>query len=59
MLEADLRGWLPVLGVMLDEEQIEGILNEAEIALSEYVTDDGQVVFDSPAHIITGRVGAG
>jgi len=55
MLEADLRGWLPVLGVHLSEEMIETILREAEVALKQYITDDGQVVFDSPAHVITGR----
>jgi hypothetical protein len=38
---------------MLDEEQIETILTEAESALQQYVTADGQCVFDSPAHIIT------
>ena len=55
MVEADLRGWLPVMGVALSEEQIERILKEAEQALSEYVTEDGAVEFDSPAHIVTGR----
>jgi ubiquinone/menaquinone biosynthesis C-methylase UbiE len=54
MVEADLRGWLPVMGVVLEEEQIQHILQEAESALNSYVTADGQVVFDSPGHIITG-----
>lgn len=54
MVEADLRGWLPVMGVVLEEEQIQRILAEAETALREYVTAEGQVAFDSPAHIITG-----
>ncbi len=54
MVEADLRGWLPVMGVVLKEEQIQRILEEAESALRRYVTAEGQVVFDSPAHIITG-----
>lgn len=53
MVEADLRGWLPVMGVVLEEEQIQRILAEAESALGQYVTADGQVVFDSPAHVIT------
>ncbi len=55
MVEADLRGWLPVMGVLLPEEQIDTILNEAEEALSQYVTPDGSVQFDSPAHIVTGQ----
>jgi len=54
MVEADLRGWLPVMGVFLNEEQINGILSEAETALAEYATEDGDVVFNAPAHIVTG-----
>lgn len=54
MVEADLRGWLPVMGVMLDEESIAAILKEAEVALQAYVAADGTVKFDSPANIITG-----
>jgi hypothetical protein len=54
MVEADLRGWLPVMGVLLKEERIQKILEEAENALAGYVSDDGQVVFNSPAHIVTG-----
>jgi ubiquinone/menaquinone biosynthesis C-methylase UbiE len=54
MIEADLRGWLPVMGVMLPEEQIQQILEEAEQVLSSYVNVDGQLVFDSPAHIVSG-----
>jgi len=55
MVEADLRGWLPVMGVVLDEEQIQRILEEAEHALNRFVTPQGTVTFDSPAHIVTGR----
>ena len=54
MVEADLRGWLPVMGVQLKEEQIRRILEESESALLRFVTEQGQVVFESPAHIITG-----
>ena len=55
MVEADLRGWLPVMGVILTEEQIESILNDAEQTLSEYVTTEGTVEFSVPAHIVTGE----
>jgi SAM-dependent methyltransferase len=55
MVEADLRGWLPVMGVFLDDEVIEAILADAEDAMSGYVTDDGQMVFDAPAHIVTAQ----
>lgn len=55
MVEADLRGWLPVLGVMLDETQIARILSEAETLLAPYLAEDGQVVFPASAHIVTGQ----
>lgn len=54
MVGADVRGWLPVMGVVLPEDQIEQILAEADQILKPYVTKEGEVVFDSPAHIITG-----
>lgn len=57
MVEADLRGWLPVMGVYLDEDTIARILAEAETALARFVTDDGTLLFDSPAHIVSGRHG--
>jgi SAM-dependent methyltransferase len=53
MVEADLRGWLPVMGVDLTEEQISRILEEAEDVLGSYVADDGRVRFDAPAHLVT------
>jgi len=55
MVEADLRGWLPVMGVELTEDQIELVLTEAESVLSGFIDADGRVVFDSPAHIVTCR----
>jgi hypothetical protein len=58
MVEADLRGWLPVMGVSLREEQIASILDEAERSLADYLTEEGQVVFNAPAHIVTAQVGA-
>ena len=54
MVEADLRGWLPVMGVNLSEEQISQTLEHAEAALAPYVTSDGQVRFHLSAHIVTG-----
>lgn len=55
MVEADLRGWLPVMGVLLTEELIQEILKKTECQLKQYVQNDGEVKFDAPAHIITGR----
>lgn len=55
MVEADLRGWLPVMGVSLEDDLVELILNEAEEALSTYVTEGGEMVFEAPAHIVTAQ----
>lgn len=55
MVEADLRGWLPVMGVFLTEDQIDRILFEADHALNAYKTVDGRVTFDLSAHIVTAR----
>lgn len=54
MMEAGLRGWLPVMGVVLPEEQIGRVLEEAERALGGYVTAQGTMEFESPAHIVSG-----
>lgn len=55
MVEAEVRGWLPAAGVMLTDAQLAEILDEAEKALCTYVTADGAVTFDAPAHIVTVR----
>lgn len=52
MVEADLRGWLPVMGVVLTEDQIAGILRAAEQALGSYATADGRASFDVSAHLV-------
>jgi hypothetical protein len=52
MVEADLRGWLPVMGVMLSEEQIKQVLEEAEEAVSPHVSD--AATFEVSAHVVTG-----
>lgn len=55
MVGAELRGWLPVMGVHLTDERIGQILQEAETALSPYVTSKGTVVFDVTAHVVTAK----
>jgi SAM-dependent methyltransferase len=54
MVEADLRGWLPIMGVVLLEDQIARILQEAEQVLRPYVRQGGTVTFATSAHIVTG-----
>lgn len=53
LVGADLHGWLPVMGVHLEPEVIEEILETAESEMARFVID-GEVVFDAPGHLITG-----
>ena len=55
MVEAELRGWLPVMGVNLTEDHIGRILQEAEHALSSYANTDGRVTFQLSAHLVTAK----
>lgn len=55
MVEADLRGWLPVMGVNPSEDLIGAILQNAEQALGAYETADGQAVFQVSARLVTAK----
>ena len=55
LVVAKERGWLPVMGVDLTEEEISQILEEAEDVLDSYIADDGRVTFDAPAHLVSAR----
>jgi hypothetical protein len=50
-MEADIRGW--TLADVLDDEQFELLVSEAESELSTFATAEGAVLFTSPAHIVT------
>ena len=54
LVEADLRGWLPRMGVSLPEPIIEATLAEADDALAPYVRRalDGSVSFATSAHVL-------
>jgi ubiquinone/menaquinone biosynthesis C-methylase UbiE len=54
MVEADLRGWLPLMGVVLTEEQINRVLQEAEHVLRAHVAATGTVACEIEAHLVTG-----
>lgn len=54
LVEADLRGWLPVMGIFLEEAKIQQILAEASETLSPYTNEQGHAVFPISAHIISG-----
>lgn len=59
MVEADLRGWLPVMRVILAENLIGRILQDAEQALGSYATPDGRAAFQLSAHLITAKKATG
>lgn len=51
MVGAELRGWLPIMGVHLEEPLIDDILGEAEHALAPFRLADGSLTFDIAAHV--------
>lgn len=53
MVEADIRGWLPLFDIHLEESKIAEVLAESDRALSKYVTDTGKVEFPTSAHVIS------
>ena len=52
LVEAEVEGWLPAMGVVLPEEQARRILDEAERLLEPFVRPEGTVEFESTAHIV-------
>ena len=52
MVEADLRGWLPLMGVLLTEREIARILQEAQHVLGSCVTAEGRVTFGASVHVV-------
>ena len=53
MLEAELRGWLPLFDIHLSEEKIGEVLDASDATLSVYCAPSGEAVFPTSAHIIT------
>lgn len=54
LVEADLRGWLPVMGIVLDEAKIEAVLAEAEDVMGVFINAEGEAVFPLSVHIVQG-----
>jgi SAM-dependent methyltransferase len=52
-VQTDIKRWLRIAQVVLDEGQVEALLAEAERALQSFVTTNGTVEFTMPAHIVT------
>jgi SAM-dependent methyltransferase len=55
MVEAELRGWLPLFDIHLSEEKIANVLIKSDSKLSKYATQTGEAVFPTSAHITTAR----
>jgi ubiquinone/menaquinone biosynthesis C-methylase UbiE len=53
MIEAELRGWMPLAGIDLSPGEIDCVLDEARRELRRFVRADGRIEFDSPAHVVT------
>lgn len=56
MVEAELRGWLPLFDIFLDESKITEVLVESDKTLSKYASSSGEAVFPTSAHVITARI---
>lgn len=57
MVEAELRGWLPLFDIHLDEAKINEVLVASDYRLARYSGPSGEAVFPTSAHVITARKG--
>ncbi len=55
MVEAELRGWLPLFDIFLSEEQIQAVLVASDETLGNYSGAAGEFVFPTSAHVFTAR----
>ena len=55
MVEAELRGWLPLFDIFLSEDQIADVLVESDAILGKYARESGEAEFPTSAHIFTAR----
>ncbi|MDF0602813.1 methyltransferase domain-containing protein [Psychromarinibacter sp. C21-152] len=55
VVEAELRGWLPLFGIHLSEAEIADVTDRAEAALERFAMPSGEAVFPTSAHVVTGR----
>ncbi len=57
MVEAELRGWLPLFEIFLSENKIDEVLIESDKTLGKYAGPSGEAVFPTAAHVFTARKG--
>lgn len=55
MVEAELRGWLPLFGINLSEEKITDVLVKSDEKLTEFASPSGEAAFPTSAYIVTAR----
>ena len=55
MVEAELRGWLPLFDIFLSEDEIAEVLVASDERLGKYAGPAGEAVFPTSAHIFTAR----
>jgi ubiquinone/menaquinone biosynthesis C-methylase UbiE len=53
LVEAEVRGWLLVMGVEPTDDQVAQVLEDMEAKLRGMVQHDGTVTFEMSAHIVT------
>ncbi len=57
MVEAELRGWLPLFDIFLSEDEIDNVLIQSDKTLGKYAAPSGEAVFPTSAHVFTARKG--
>ena len=57
MVEAELRGWLPLFDIFLSEDEIDNVLIQSDKTLGKYADPSGEAVFPTSAHVFTARKG--
>ena len=55
MVEAELRGWLPLFDIFLDDDKIADVLTESDRTLGKYAGPSGEAVFPTSAHVFLAR----
>ena len=55
MVEAELRGWLPLFNILLEEDKISEVLIESDKTLGKYAQPSGEALFPTSANIFTAR----
>lgn len=54
-VEADVKGWFPQAGIILNDAEVEALIAEAERTLGAFVESSGAVRFPIQAHIVTAQ----